>query len=69
VHAAILGATLLTNSHTQIELRLLAALPSTYWAAAAILVEKPRWGQAYIIWAVPWGAANIVLLVAFLPPA
>ncbi|KAI0256057.1 GPI mannosyltransferase 2 [Lactifluus subvellereus] len=69
VHAAIFGVTLLTNAHTQIALRLLPALPSTYWAAAALLVEKPRWGRAYIIWAVLWGAASIVLWAAFLPPA
>ncbi|KAH9978724.1 hypothetical protein BGW80DRAFT_1435149 [Lactifluus volemus] len=69
VHAAIFGLTLLTNAHTQIALRLLPALPSTYWAAAALVVERPRWGRAYIIWAVLWGATSIVLWAAFLPPA
>ena len=69
VHAAILGGTLLTNAHTQIALRLLPALPSTYWAGAALLVEKPGRGRAYIIWAVLWGAASIVLWAAFLPSA
>jgi GPI mannosyltransferase 2 len=69
VHAAILGLTLLTNAHTQIALRLLPALPSTYWATAALLVEQPRWGRAYIVWAVLWGATSVVLWAAFLPPA
>lgn len=69
VHAAFLCMTLLTNAHTQIALRLLPALPSTYWAAAALLVERPRWGRAYVIWAVLWGATSIVLWAAFLPPA
>ena len=69
VHATFLGMTLLTSAHTQIGLRLLPALPSTYWAAAALLVERPRWGRAYVVWAVLWGAMSIVLWAAFLPPA
>ncbi|KAI9442266.1 glycosyltransferase family 76 protein [Lactarius indigo] len=69
VHATFLGITLLTSAHTQIALRLLPALPSTYWAAAALLVERPRWGRAYVVWAVLWGATSIVLWAAFLPPA
>lgn len=69
VHAAFLSITLLTNAHTQIALRLLSALPCTYWAAAALLMERPQWGRAYVVWAVLWGATSIVLWVAFLPPA
>ena len=69
VHATFLGMTLLTSAHTQIALRLLPALPCTYWAAAALLIERPLWGRAYVIWAVLWGAASIVLWAAFLPPA
>jgi GPI mannosyltransferase 2 len=69
VHAVIFGLILLTNAHTQIALRLLPALPTTYWAAAALLVEQPRWGRAYIVWAVLWGAASVVLWATFLPPA
>lgn len=69
VHAAFLSTTLLTSAHTQIALRLLPALPSTYWAAASLLVERPRWGRAYVVWAVLWGATSIVLWAAFLPPA
>jgi phosphatidylinositol glycan class V len=69
VHATILGVTLLTNAHTQIALRLLSALPSTYWSVATLLIERPRWGKAYVVWAVLWGAASIILWATFLPPA
>jgi phosphatidylinositol glycan class V len=69
VHAAFLCMTLLTSAHTQIALRLLPALPCTYWATAALLIERPRWGRAYVVWAVLWGATSIVLWAAFLPPA
>jgi phosphatidylinositol glycan class V len=69
VHATILSLTLLTNAHTQIALRLLPALPSTYWSVAALLIERPRWGKAYVVWAVLWGAASVILWATFLPPA
>ncbi|KAI9445656.1 glycosyltransferase family 76 protein [Russula earlei] len=69
VHATILCITLLTNAHTQIALRLLPALPSTYWSVAALLVERPWWGRAYVVWAVLWCAASVVLWATFLPPA
>jgi len=69
VHATILGLTLLTNAHTQIALRLLPALPSTYWSVATLLIEQPRWGKAYVVWAVLWGVASIILWATFLPPA
>ncbi|KAI0268736.1 GPI mannosyltransferase 2 [Gloeopeniophorella convolvens] len=69
LHAALLGITLLTNAHTQIALRLLPALPSTYWAAATLLIERPWWGRAYVTWAVLWGATSVVLWGVFLPPA
>jgi GPI mannosyltransferase 2 len=69
VHATILGVTLLTNAHTQIALRLLSALPSTYWSVATLLIEQPRWGKAYVVWAMLWGAASIILWATFLPPA
>ena len=69
VHATILGVTLLTNAHTQIALRLLSSLPSTYWSVATLLIERPRWGKAYVVWAVLWGAASVILWATFLPPA
>jgi len=69
VHALVLGITLLTNAHTQIALRLLPSLPSTYWSAATLLIERPRWGRAYVVWAVLWGIASIILWASFLPPA
>jgi len=69
VHATILCITLLTNAHTQIALRLLPALPSTYWSAATLLIERPRWGRAYVVWAVLWGATSVILWATFLPPA
>jgi phosphatidylinositol glycan class V len=69
VHATVLCVILLTNAHTQIALRLLPALPSTYWSVATLLIERPRWGRAYVVWAVLWGAASIILWATFLPPA
>ena len=69
VHAIVFGITLLTHAHTQIALRVLPSLPSTYWAAATLLVERPRWGKAYVVWAVLWGIASVVLWTSFLPPA
>jgi GPI mannosyltransferase 2 len=69
VHATVFGVTLLTNAHTQIALRLLSALPSTYWSVATLLIERPRWGKAYVFWAMLWGAASIILWATFLPPA
>jgi len=69
VHGTIFGVTLLTNAHTQIALRLLPALPSTYWSVATLLIDRPRWGKAYVVWAVLWGAASIILWATFLPPA
>jgi phosphatidylinositol glycan class V len=69
VHAIVLSFTLLTNAHTQIALRLLPALPSTYWSVATLLIERPRWGKAYVVWAVLWGAASVILWATFLPPA
>jgi phosphatidylinositol glycan class V len=69
VHATVLSVTLLTNAHTQIALRLLLALPSIYWSVAALLIERPRWGKAYVVWAVLWGAASVILWATFLPPA
>lgn len=69
VHAMVLGTTLLTNAHTQIALRLLPSLPTMYWSAATLLVERPRWGKAYVVWAVLWGFASVILWASFLPPA
>jgi phosphatidylinositol glycan class V len=48
---------------------LLPSLPSTYWSAATLLIERPRWGRAYVVWAVLWGIASIILWASFLPPA
>ena len=69
VHATVLSVTLLTNAHTQIALRLLPALPGTYWSVATLLIERPRWGRAYVVWAVLWGVASVILWATFLPPA
>ena len=69
VHAMVLGTTLLTNAHTQIALRLLPSLPTMYWSAATLLVEQPRWGKVYVIWAVLWGFASVIVWASFLPPA
>ena len=69
IHALAMAALLLFASHTQIALRLVAALPLTYWAAAWLLVEHRRWGARWVAWSVVWGALSCVLWAAFLPPA
>ncbi|KAF8170181.1 GPI mannosyltransferase 2 [Mycena galopus ATCC 62051] len=69
IHALFMSATLLFASHTQIVLRLAAAMPITYWAAAWLLFEHPKWGRAWVTWSVVWGALSILLWGAFLPPA
>ncbi|KAF7362036.1 GPI mannosyltransferase 2 [Mycena venus] len=69
IHALIMSATLLFASHTQIVLRLAASMPITYWAAAWLLLQHPKWGRAWVAWSVLWGAVSILLWGAFLPPA
>ncbi|KAJ7715125.1 glycosyltransferase family 76 protein [Mycena metata] len=69
IHALIMSAILLFASHTQIVLRLAAAMPITYWAAAWLLMEHPKWGGAWVAWSVLWGALSSLLWGAFLPPA
>lgn len=69
LHAFVLGLVLLLAAHTQIALRLAISLPTTYWAAAWLVVEHPRAGKWWITWSVVWGAISIVLWAVFLPPA
>ncbi|GLB37241.1 hypothetical protein LshimejAT787_0402920 [Lyophyllum shimeji] len=77
IHTLVMCITLLFFSHTQIVLRLAAALPTLYWAAAWLLLReaesgrgKPwRWGRAWIWWSAVWGLVSIGLWAAFLPPA
>jgi phosphatidylinositol glycan class V len=69
IHALIMSATLLFMSHTQIVLRQAASMPITYWAAAWLLLQHPKWGRAWVAWSVLWGALSIFLWGAFLPPA
>lgn len=68
-HALILSLLLLFAAHTQIALRLAASLPTTYWAAAWLMVEHPRTGKWWVTWSVVWGALSIILWAVFLPPA
>ncbi|KAI0631661.1 GPI mannosyltransferase 2 [Trametes polyzona] len=69
LHALALSLVLLFASHTQIVLRLAASMPLTYWAAAWLLVERPRAGRWWVGWSVVWGAVSCVLWAVFLPPA
>ncbi|KAJ6593727.1 GPI mannosyltransferase 2 [Mycena capillaripes] len=69
IHALIMAAILLFASHTQIVLRLAASMPITYWAAAWLLLQYPKWGRAWVAWSVVWGALSVLLWGAFLPPA
>ncbi|TFY79432.1 hypothetical protein EWM64_g4582 [Hericium alpestre] len=69
MHALVMSCAYLFASHTQIVLRQAAAMPLVYWAAAWLVVEKPRWGKVWVVWSVVWGAISVVLWTAFLPPA
>ncbi|KAH9895752.1 glycosyltransferase family 76 protein [Cubamyces lactineus] len=69
IHALVLCFILIFASHTQIVLRFAAAMPLTYWAAAWLVVERPKWARWWIGWSVLWGATSCVLWGVFLPPA
>ncbi|KAI0739611.1 GPI mannosyltransferase 2 [Daedaleopsis nitida] len=69
IHALAMSLLLLFASHTQIVLRQAASMPLTYWAAAWLLVERPRMGRLWVGWSVVWGAVSCVLWGVFLPPA
>ncbi|CAK5281375.1 unnamed protein product [Mycena citricolor] len=69
IHGLIMCLILAFASHTQIVLRLAASMPITYWAAAWLVVEHPRWGRAWVTWSVIWGGLSTLLWAAFLPPA
>ncbi|OJA12980.1 hypothetical protein AZE42_06540 [Rhizopogon vesiculosus] len=69
LHAVALTLILTFNAHVQISLRLLPSLPLTYWAAARLLLDLPKWGKAWVAWSVMWGAMSCVLWAVFLPPA
>ncbi|KAJ7124894.1 GPI mannosyltransferase 2 [Mycena epipterygia] len=69
IHALIMCAILLFASHTQIILRLAASMPITYWAAAWLLVDHPKWGHAWVVWSIIWAVLSVLLWGAFLPPA
>ncbi|KAF7792808.1 hypothetical protein EIP86_003907 [Pleurotus ostreatoroseus] len=45
VHALALSLILLFSAHTQIALRFVASLPFTYWAAAYLMICRPRAGK------------------------
>ncbi|KAG1724094.1 glycosyltransferase family 76 protein [Suillus paluster] len=69
LHALALTSILTFNAHVQISLRLLPSLPITYWAAARLMLDLPKWGKAWVTWSVLWGALSCVLWAVFLPPA
>lgn len=69
IHASVLCLTLLLNAHTQIILRLAAALPLTYWAAAWLFIKNLTWAKVWVIWSIVWGVTMCVLWAVFLPPA
>ncbi|KZV62811.1 glycosyltransferase family 76 protein [Peniophora sp. CONT] len=69
IHAVIFSMVLLFVSNTQIALRAASAMPTTYWAGAWLLLEKPRAGRAWVRWSMIWGVLSVVMWTAFLPPA
>ncbi|KAF8585916.1 glycosyltransferase family 76 protein [Ramaria rubella] len=69
IHAFILTCILLFASHTQIILRVAASMPFTYWSAARLFFEHPKWAKAWVAWSILWGTTSVVLWTTFLPPA
>lgn len=69
LHGISLTLILTFSAHVQIALRILPSLPMTYWAAARLLIERPRWGKAWVAWSVVWCGLSCVLWAVFLPPA
>ncbi|KAG1746094.1 glycosyltransferase family 76 protein [Suillus lakei] len=69
LHALALTLILTFNAHVQISLRVLPSLPLTYWAAARLMLDLPKWGKTWVTWSILWGALSCVLWVVFLPPA
>ncbi|KAI0093305.1 GPI mannosyltransferase 2 [Irpex rosettiformis] len=69
IYAFVMCCILLFAAHTQIALRLAASMPTTYWAAAWLMVDYPRLGKWWVIWSVVWGTISVVLFSVFLPPA
>ncbi|KNZ79306.1 hypothetical protein J132_10743 [Termitomyces sp. J132] len=61
--------TLIFFSHTQIVLRLAAAIPAFYWAVGWLFVRRSPWAKIWIWWSVLWGLISLGLWTAFLPPA
>ncbi|KAG6862297.1 hypothetical protein C0995_015994 [Termitomyces sp. Mi166 len=69
VHSLAMCTTFIFFSHIQIVLRLAAALPTLYWAAAWLFISKSPWAKVWIWWSVLWGLISLGLWTAFLPPA
>ncbi|KAI0344640.1 mannosyltransferase [Trametopsis cervina] len=69
LHSLVMCSILLFAAHTQITLRLAASMPTTFWAAAHLMVQRPRAGRWWVAWSVVWGATSIILWAVFLPPA
>ena len=69
IHGLALTLVLTFNAHVQISLRVLPSLPLMHWAAAWLLIERPKWGRAWLVWSVMWYALSCVLWAVFLPPA
>ncbi|KIK95235.1 glycosyltransferase family 76 protein [Paxillus rubicundulus Ve08.2h10] len=69
LHGLALTLVLTFSAHVQISLRVLPSLPMTYWAAARLLIERPKLGKAWVGWSIVWGALSCILWAVFLPPA
>ena len=71
LHALFTATILLFASHTQITLRLAAAMPTLYWGATWLWTDPSHvfWAKAWVYWSAMWGAISLVLWTAFLPPA
>ncbi|KAH0584126.1 hypothetical protein H2248_009692 [Termitomyces sp. 'cryptogamus'] len=69
IHSLAMCITFIFFSHTQIVLRLAAALPALYWAVGWLFVRRSPWAKIWIWWSVLWGLISLGLWTAFLPPA
>lgn len=74
LHTVFMSLMFVFFSHTQIALRLSAALPTLYWAVAWLFSQPTnsllsRSGSVWLWWSITWALIALGLWAAFLPPA
>ena len=67
IHTCVFTAVLVCASHTQMGLRAVSGLPTTYWAGGWLVMSGR--GRIFMLWTTVWYMVSIVLWAVFLPPA